>query len=137
MSETDPATPQMCHFIQWSFDQDQVIGEIICDSDPGANCRLAGDEDCKCESWTIQRDADGTAYHYAPATQPFEPALRMNRHIMHAVPECNFKTWIEESDNIMEMHAGLYRFPIGKTVVEPQWEGDFYEWKLPEGEKHE
>lgn len=137
MTEPEPTTPEMRHSILWSFDQDMVMGEIICDSDPEANCRLGGGDDCECESWTIQRDADGTAYHYAPAIEPFTPALRMNRHVMHATPSCNFKTWIEEGDNVMEMADKVYRFPIGQTVVEPSWEGDFYEWKLPEGANDE
>jgi hypothetical protein len=116
------------HVIEWHFDKfmAQVVGKVVCQSDPDEVCRtkpshLSG---CECEEFVnVARDDRGW-YHVREGI--------IHRH--EPTDECNIESWMNEDPMvfIMEMYVGeQHEIPLATTVIEPVWGGEGYEWKLP------
>lgn len=114
------------HELVWTFVLDCVQAEAVCNAAPDANCRLvcAGD----CESYTeIIRHEDTTfdgeivkRYTHDDCVEGMKPG------------ECNLCLFLNESDCIEESATDRPEFVIGRTPIEPVWQGDYYDWRLPE-----
>lgn len=111
------------HEIVWTFDRDMVTSKIVCNAAPDANCRLTGV--CDCESWVIERDADGPFHTY----EDYDGAIT-ERHEMRPVDYCNIVLTVDESDGAPDCaDEGVPAFEIARTPVEFTWNGDWYAWK--------
>jgi len=87
---------------------------------------------CECESYSIQRDERGpfhTVTVYIDEGPKADTEVEV-RHDMAPGDECNVATWLENSDESEEESTA----PFDITVpFEPEWAGDFYQWRpLPQ-----
>ena len=125
------------HEIVWEHERDSVTARIVCNEDPGADCRLASaGPDCDCEAWgRIERREDGTIWHeltegYRDLTKP---RWVTQWHEVKPSDECNVVNFMSEDPSLIaECSQERKSFEIGRTPIEPVWLGDFYEWKRAE-----
>lgn len=114
------------HHIEWEFDRDSVIGKVVCTSGPDANCHQTAD--CDCESWYIERDETGVAYHLAGEEDLLGDEIQV-RHYMRPRDVCNVSDWLGEGD-LLESAVEGTSFVIARTPITPQWQDDHYLWEL-------
>lgn len=111
------------HSLIWNYDRDRVTVRAECAAAEDADCRLACRGDCEtyCE---IVRHEDVTFegevvkhYTHDDCTEGMAPG------------ECNVCLFLNESDCIEESGDGRPTFTIGRTLIEPVWQGDYFDWK--------
>lgn len=121
------------HHIEWEFDTDGVNARAVCTEPEGADCRIHCVHGC--ESWSIERDQDGTPYH---RTGHLEDDGTEIRHDMQRVAYCNVTEFLNDDAGLLP-ELGSGQFVIGQTPIEPVWENDYYSWKqapvAPDGEQ--
>ena len=88
------------HHMEWTLGEYQVEAKVVCTSGADANCRLVGD--CECESYNIQRDLDGAAYHLVEEYDYDKDATEQVRHPMRQNESCNVADWINADDQIIK-----------------------------------
>lgn len=107
------------HVLVVEYDGDAIRAEVRCQAPEGANCRL--DADCSCESWTVQRCGDGTAYHRADTYGGAEVL-----HWMHDAGECNACTWINSDP---EECGPARAFTLAEVPVSVVWDPEDVRWE--------
>lgn len=113
------------HFIEWVFDQDAVIAKAVCESGPDANCHQYST--CDCESWVVERDETGAAYHLAWDEDAATDEEIEARHPMRSGDDCNVCEWLNSSDPT-ECASFPGTLLIAQTAIKPTWQGDYFDW---------
>ena len=113
------------HHMEWTLGEYQVEAKVVCTSGADANCRLVGD--CECESYNIQRDLDGAAYHLVEEYDYDKDATEQVRHPMRQNESCNVADWIN-ADDPMECLSFAGSPVIARTPITETWEGDYFVW---------
>lgn len=122
----------MPHYVKPTIYDGGIRLEFTCTEEPGADCKIACPTDPKdpygCETFSLERDADGTPWHigyrYNGETDE-ETDGRL--HQMLPIDRCLILEWDDLADN----YAGE-DCTLRSGEVEFFWEGDFYEWKYAE-----
>lgn len=116
----------MSHEIVWTFDRDAVTSEVVCKEAVGADCRLRPIPDsvlCQCEEWASPLRDEHGAYHL------YDGDIGQEKHRMEDSGECNVALFLNESFCIEESAVGSPHFEVGRTPIEPVWQGEYYDWK--------
>lgn len=103
------------HVIVFVFDDGSVTTRLECRAAAGADCRLVGGDDCQCEEWAVERDAEGNPYHESDYT----------RHYMVDSGHCNAELFVNDAPE----DSGTGRFTAATIPVNLTWEGDWYSWQ--------
>lgn len=113
------------HEIAWTFETGHVRGLLVCHAPPKSDCRLTS-VGCDCESGEIKRDPDGTPYHEVEAWDEKAGKITTRRHEMTWQAECNVELFVNQGE-LEELCEDA--FQIGRTLVTPIWEGEYYSWE--------
>lgn len=119
------------HAITWAIEDQALVGTPTCTAPVGAVCRLAGRDECQCESWNLQRDKDGP-YHLVLA---FDGTDDRVRHSMVDSGQCQVVSWLTNEDaSLTELGPEHGTIPLGTTTIRPVWTGDGYGWEPVTGD---
>lgn len=120
----------MTHHIVWEMDRDHVSARAACD-DEDCISRYICDEDCT-SIFDIQRHEDGTVDH--GTWNDLGDELTGPRHPMYKADFCNVVEYLEADPSLIpELSEDLETFEIGRTAIEPVWQGeDGLTWRRPQ-----
>lgn len=114
------------HELVWEFSFDNVRATPVCHEPSTANCHLTCPEDCESYGEILRDPENGQPYHLTYNDGLFDGV----RHNMESMSDCNIVLWLDGDPGMLpEMNSAREVFEIGRTPIEPVWEGDYYGWK--------
>jgi hypothetical protein len=113
-------TETTAHSIVWTFDRDTVTAKAICEDEDCIN-RYGCVEECEV-IYDIRRDESGATHGVYDWEGEIKPHLR---HEMTKGTFCNVVEYLNADPSLIpELHDGPESFEIGRTAIEPAWQGD-------------